>query len=144
MRSNNFRQHKIAIYRLKRNFGQAVTLRQCTSNISDIQTGEITRTYSDYNIIRAIVLPKNIKRDFSYDLSFIAANKNFTYGGFYDVNTRIVMIERKDLKVSGVKLDVNLDWQLIRSGEIYNVSEIVEYQEQNVYILTCTKTEKDA
>jgi hypothetical protein len=41
--------------------------------------------------------PENWMRNFNYDLSYIAAGKNFVYGGYYDVSRRDFIIDSDDL-----------------------------------------------
>jgi hypothetical protein len=60
-------------------------------------TGAITVDERVIKVRRAIILDNKMKREFSYDLSFIAANKNFTYGGFYDTSSRTIIVDGADL-----------------------------------------------
>lgn len=103
---NNLREIRIILYRLKRNFGLSATLRRPVSNNHDIKTGDITRTFTDYAIQKAIMLPTSNLRSFIYDLSYIAASKNFTYGANFDKRTRAIIIDVKDLP-SGFILTTN-------------------------------------
>ena len=93
----SLRQHKAVIYRLKRTFGMLVTFYVPIKNEHNILTGQITRKYDEYKIRRAIVLPSTLDRSFVYDLAFIASNKNFTGGGYFDRNKRTIIIDSKDL-----------------------------------------------
>ena len=99
---NNLREIRIILYRLKRNFGLPAILKKPLTNVNNIQTGEITRTFEEHNINRVIVLPSRNLRDFLYDLSYIAASKNFTYGGMFDKRSRLMIIDVKDLPVDFV------------------------------------------
>src|SRR6185436_5450846 len=85
------------LYRLKRDFGLTVTLHVLLSSDVSYTSGTTTKQFNAYKIKRALVLEATQYRKFAYDLSFIAANKNFTYGGFFDVKQRIIVIERRDL-----------------------------------------------
>ncbi len=93
----SLRQHKLLIYRLKRQFGQPATYYEPTANTHDILTGEITRTYNTYDIKRAVLLPAELQRSFVYDLAYIASAKNFTHGAYFDANNRMVLIDARDL-----------------------------------------------
>lgn len=95
---NTLREVQKIIYTLKRNFGLLMYIQYASADdVYNLQTGEITRTITDIKIRRGILLPENTIRKFLYDLSFIAANKNFTYGGFFERGTRVVLIDVKDL-----------------------------------------------
>jgi len=97
MPDNNLRQISVILYRLKRSYGMSITVCSPIVNDTDLRTGVIERKYRKIKIRRAIVLPANATRDFVYDLSYIAANKNFTYGGYFDVEGRIIIIDNKDM-----------------------------------------------
>lgn len=94
---NNLRQIKVILYRLKRNFGLPVRIMVDESLTHNLQTGVIERVETVVNIKRAIIVTPNMIRDFTYDLSFIAANKNFTTGGYFDTSTRIMILDGKDI-----------------------------------------------
>jgi len=93
----SLRAHRTLIYGLKRAFGQKVSYYVPTTNTHDILTGAITRAYDTYIIKRAVVMPADLVRHFVYDLAFIAAAKNFTGGGYFDANTRTILVAASDL-----------------------------------------------
>lgn len=95
---NVLRETRKIIYNLKRQFGLLMYIQYASSDdVYDLETGEITRTITDIKIRRGVLLPEDTLRKFVYDLSFIAANKNFTYGGFFEKGARVVLIDVKDL-----------------------------------------------
>ena len=63
----------------------------------NLETGAITRDLTYVKIRRGVLLPQRVTREFVYDLSFIAANKNFTYGGFFQEGDRYIIVDAKDL-----------------------------------------------
>lgn len=93
---NNVRQIKLVLYRLKKDFGQPIKILTQTTMTQNVQTGVIQTNERLINI-KAIVVDAKISRDFVYDLSFIAANKNFTYGGEFDTSKRQLIIDGADL-----------------------------------------------
>lgn len=94
---NVLRQITVILYRLKRQFGQRVTIYQYDSQTNNVETGEISRTYNTIVVRRAPVLPNNIDRSFIYDLTYIAANNNFVGGGLFDRKQRNLIFDAKDL-----------------------------------------------
>jgi len=94
---NNVRQIRRVIYSLKKTLGFPVSILVLASIDQDLQTGEIDHSDRVINIRRAVIATAKEVRDFAYDLSFIAANKNFTYGGFFDISQRIMILDGKDL-----------------------------------------------
>lgn len=78
---------KFAVKTIKsfiRDYGVPVSWISLNSSERDLDTGEITKDETTTNIKKAVLMPETLARKFSYDLSYIAANKNFVYGGFYD------------------------------------------------------------
>ena len=130
------------IYNLKRQWGTAMTLRRETISL-DVDTGVETPTVTaTVTISRGILLPRKMITDFSYDLSYIAANKNFTYGGFYGKTTRLILIDSKDL---GTYTIAKQDYVVINSKR-YIVNELDEYDHNTnviAYMLTVTNVEAD-
>jgi len=92
----SLRQHKLLIYRLKRTYGQSIKYLVPTTNAHDILTGAVSRAYTQFNIKKAVVMPADLARSFVYDLAFIASGKNFTHGGFFDANNRVILVSARD------------------------------------------------
>jgi len=93
---NNLRQINTILYRLKRNYSCDVKLRNRISSEVNRETGVLDMSYEALDI-RAIVLPAKAVSSFVYDLSYVAANRNFTYGGFFGSHTRTVIVDGIDL-----------------------------------------------
>lgn len=138
MFDNNLRQIRIILYRLKRSYGLPARIKRPTRNDYDITTGAITREYLEIPIRRVIVLPTNDARKFAYDLAFIAANKNFTYGGFFDKNTRNMIIDVKDLPRGFV---LSSDDHLVFEDRAYAIKDFQLAEHNQGYLLTVTEIE---
>ena len=137
MRDNRLRQIKLVIYALKRAFGAKIQVYRVTSETHNVRTGVIDRIYSKQTIRRAVVLPNNITRDFVYDLSFIAANKNFTYGGLFDPEQRNMILDAKD--VSNGFVPNNNDY-VIYNNERWLVAKVVPTAEVKAFFMTIKRT----
>jgi hypothetical protein len=94
---DGLRQISVVIYRLKRKFGKRIIIRQITYESRDVTTGVLTQDENDLVINRAVLLPTKVKRDFAYDLSYVAASKNFTYGGTFISGQRTLLIDNRDI-----------------------------------------------
>jgi hypothetical protein len=131
---NVLRQNKVAIYRLKRNYGLAGTIYRPDPDAYafNVETGRQAREWAYVTIKRMIRLPAVIAKKFLYDLSFIAANKNFTYGGFFDVDAILFIIDRKDM--GDFELDDN-SFIWIENKNRYEVSKFVEVEELAAYMV---------
>lgn len=114
---------KRVIYNLKRRFGESLSVVRPGSRTPNLSTGVITSGEdTSISVGKAIILPGKAERKFSYDLSFIAANKNFTYGGFYDVDQREIIIDAKDLGAFVPKISDHILWRT-KKHEVKQVSE---------------------
>lgn len=67
-----------------RDYGQTVTWVTTGTITRDLLTGDPDKNETKTVIKRALIMPEHVGRKFSYDLSYIAANKNFVLGGFFD------------------------------------------------------------
>ena len=134
-----YKHVKNVVYSLKRRYGQAVTLtRQTVAGTPDYTSGVITgRVTVDQLVKKAILLPARGMRTFNYDLSYIAANKNFTYGGLYDKFQRRLIIDQKDVPST---FTIDLDITVTIGTRKYEVKEMQEYEEQSAILLIIVET----
>ena len=142
-RQNALRQISGIIYRMKRQYGLPVIIRRRVNSVYDVETGKLSGTEQDIKVVRAPVLEGRVLKSFFYDLSFIAANKNFTYGGYVDTNTRMVIFDAKDLPKTFETSDED---QVIFEDRIYEIKEIhpAEFIKGYLYIVRSTKRTPDA
>ena len=116
------------IYPLKRRYGVPATLFRLDSKIDNIQTGKVQKSYTRVRITRVAALPQNTLRKFIYDLSFIAANKNFTYGGFFDHMQKVLLVDGKDLPAN-FEIDPNDHFEL--EGIRYSIKKLELFEHDN-------------
>jgi len=147
MSQNVLRQNKIAIYRLKRNYGLSCRIYrpEPDSYAYDLETGRQQRVWDHIDVKRGIRLPAVIATKFVYDLSFIAANKNFTYGGFFNADTVLFIFDRKDLIISGTTIfTVDSNSHIEVEGKLrYQVSKSIEVEELAAYMISTTAVTGD-
>lgn len=132
---NNLRQISIIIYRLKRQYGVPMQLRRITADDTDLASGKVYRGYHTIDIKRGIALPAKLAPSFAYDLAYVAANKNFTYGGIFGASTRFVILDGKDIP-SG--FEIAEDDELIYEDRIHAIKVINPTATKKGYILTVT------
>ena len=137
---NRLRQVHVLLYKLKRLFGKKVTLREPLTNTNNVQTGVITRTYTLHVIQRAILFPTAETRTFSYDLSYIAANKNFTYGGFYEKNDRLMIVMKRRLPTG---VSINTDWDILvgTANDEYEIKDVSLSENDEAYLMKVTRVQ---
>ncbi len=85
------------LYSLKKEYGFDLTFHKMTEQTLDTELGTSEQTFEIKRVKRAIILPDSKQSTFEYDLAFIAAAKNFTYGGSYDTSLRKIIVDKQDL-----------------------------------------------
>jgi hypothetical protein len=131
----NIGQIKNIIYNLKRKFPTSLELHKKYSYGVDRETGKKSSKTRILKIRRAPILPAKQIPDFIYDLSYIASNKNFTYGGFFGTETRTIIIDGKDIPLD-FELDLNV--KVIINQKSYEIKNINPTVGGRSYILTVT------
>jgi hypothetical protein len=126
------------LYRLKRRYGSQVDIIWTTSSTVDRATGDKTVLKDRLRVNRMIVLPSLIHREFSYDLAYIAAAKNFTYGGFFDTQERRFIVDTKDLPAD---FEISVGQYFVYSGKRYDVKQVEEFEEHTAYFITAKQSE---
>ena len=138
MFGNVLRQIKQIVYRLKRNYGVSIVLVRLSNLVNNVQTGKMTSDKQEISIRRGIIGPTSMLRDFVYDLSFIAANKNFTYGGLFDAGTLALIVDSKDLP-SG--FEPNLNDYITYDSSKYTFKEVFPLAEKYAWAMTLKKVD---
>ena len=127
------------IYKLKRRFGTAATfIRIEETGDTDYTTGVVADNYLEKKDVRNVIfLPYALSRNFSYDLSYIAANKNFTYGGLYDISASTIICDKRDLK----GFDLTLDSYVLVDCKRHEIKKIdAAYQDSTILIIQIIET----
>lgn len=135
---NVLRQHRVILYRLKRNFGTPVTFDEITSLTHNLRTGVKTVGKTVVSLRKAIVLPGDLSKKFSYDLTFIAGNNNFTYGALFDEKFRSIIVEKKDLPAA---FNLELDYYINIDGDRYAIKSITKDSCNIAYLFVANRLE---
>jgi hypothetical protein len=93
------------LYDFKKDYGDDLRYIMLDHVEADIETGRRNnnRTYFDLEVI---IMPQMLVRKFIQDIGYLAADKNFTYGGLNDYNSMPVIIRGQDLP-ENFKADLN-------------------------------------
>jgi len=132
---SNLRLVRGILYQLKRDFPCEILLRNISLSESNKKTGVISKSFEVISVRRAILLPAILKPSFIYDLSFIAASKNFTYGGLFGASTRVVIVDGRDIP-SLFKIEEGL--QVVFKNQAYVLKSIEKLVENLGFLLTVT------
>lgn len=125
------------LYRLKREAGQAIVLYKVASMANDVRTGKSVITYTVIPVKRAIMLPRELNHRYSYDLTFLAANKNFQYGATYDAGDRAMILDGRDLP----NQTLDLQWHYIYQHKRFDLKKVEYYDFNLALYITATETE---
>ncbi len=144
-KQNLLRQITQIIYRLKRNYGDRVVIVQVGVTTNNLKTGKATQKTIMIEVNRAAILPANQKRDFDYDLSFIAANKNFTYGGFFDKIDMVIIVDNFDLlDETNEPAKLSNNDKVLYLGQEYEIANLDVTQDFKSQLLALKRTESAA
>ena len=110
---------------LKRAYPGSVVIHRRGEVTLDLETGEKTFDVQAWQVNKAIILPQDTSRLFSYDLSFIASLKQFTYGAQYDASRRRIIVDNADLP-QGWK--PRKDDYIVYENTKYEITEIQQFE----------------
>ena len=105
--------------------GVRVTFNRTTKGTLDataLENGEVTTTREAWEL-PAILLPDSLDRRFVYDLSYIATNKNFTYGALFDTATRKILVRQADLE-----FEPQIDDAMLFDEERWNIKQVIKFE----------------
>jgi hypothetical protein len=127
------REIKKIIYSLKREWGTPVDIRRETVTLNVDTGNNVITPVLSCSIRRGIILPRAIQTDFVYDLSFIAANKNFTYGGNFEVDNQDLLLDGRDLRDdTNAKFEMHQDDFVYIGTRRYTIQKIRKYDKNGV------------
>lgn len=123
MPSNLLRRISILLYSLKRLYGLPITIFVPGDDSYNLETGSVSRTYTRYRVAKAIILPSKETRNFVQKP-----------GGYFDVDERSIVIDRKDIDI---ELDLNM--HLEYANRRFEFSKILETEDNKAYVLIVKK-----
>ena len=143
MRYNHAQRRRIRavrniLYHLKRVHGVPLDYYSIVRGTLNVETGQkATPTTEVVHVARAITFDGTSRTKFDYDLAFIAANKNFTYGSTFHITDRLFIIDAQDLEADPVK---ETD-QIVYDGKRYSIEKVQELDVKAGYIIDCRFTQ---
>lgn len=126
------RQYKVILYRLKRQFGSSIVYRKLGTTSLDVKTGVSLSSHTDVPIKLAILLPVGRTINFEHDQAYMGAGRNFTYGATFDLNTRVLIIEARDL--GNTVLDTKD--QILINGKVCEILKYNLFEPLSSYYVT--------
>lgn len=126
------------LYRLKRRYGNVVDIVWRESSVTNRETGVKTVVKDSLRVQRMIVLPSQVHREFSYDLAYIAAAKNFTYGAFFDTDTRRFIVDAHDLPTD---FEIKPGYWFVYDTKRYDVKEAERFEENRGWLVLAKQSQ---
>ncbi len=113
---------QMTIYKLKRLYGAEIFVYEQGNPQTDLSTG--IKSWPNKTVTRvdrAIILPVKLTREQTQTISMISSDKQFVYGGMYDISARWFYIDHRDLP-SGY--EIKRDSWIVYDGKQYEIKEI--------------------
>lgn len=110
-----------AFYKMRLDYGRPGKVFQIVSESTDSETGRRTVNQIVIPISQIVVAPMSVVRKFFFDLSYMKANNNFTYGGDFDIADMLVFID--------AKYKVKIENELIIKHERFQIFKVVDVAE---------------
>lgn len=114
-----------AVYMLKHRYPTPVVLLTVDTSEVDARTGTQSIVKSWHYVRKAVVLTIEMKQKFIYDLAYVAANKNFTMGLWFDEHARQVIIDQKDIGTLKIKPQM----YCLIDNELYRINAVDRFPE---------------
>ena len=126
------------VKRLTRHYGKLISFVNPTTGAMNYQTGKRERSFTTVGSVKALVHPSKADHAFAYDLSYLAANKNFVYGGLFERGKIDLIVRTANL----TNFDVNLSTFIMIDGEAYVIGKITnDMAGDYIMVLTVQRTE---
>jgi hypothetical protein len=121
------------LYALKNKWGREAEYYRQVNTVLDVnlESGVVSRDITKVRIRRMIISYPNTIQKFEYDIGFLAANKNFTYGGFYEPGDLVAIVTYSDLP----NVDVSMEDYFYIDNKKYNIQRFQIIGEQTGWLL---------
>lgn len=120
------------LYDLKRQYGQPVGLYEQQISSPDLRNGTLNTIQVVHNIPLAIVLSPKFFTKGIYGTALLKAGRQFSYGAFLNIDTKIVILDRLDLPID---IDISLANHVVLKGTRFEIDSFEELENDLGYIL---------
>lgn len=131
MNRNVPQRMRALLYRLKRDYGEAIEIYKEGTPTLDTQTGARLVPKTVTNVVAA-VLPAKIIRETVRNVAVTGANREFAFGGAYDTNVRGFLVAAEDAPGFAPTAD---DW-IVFGGVKYGIKQIDTVEFDMGWLLT--------
>jgi hypothetical protein len=139
LKRNVGRSVRTALYALQRAQGVPVQIQNVSGGTFDPETGLNTAAKTVVNVRRVVTFSTKQTTRFEYDLGFVAANKNFTYGALFGVGDRVFVVSARDLP-KGFEITLQ-NTHLVFNDKKWKVADFEELDHGAGYIISTRQTQ---
>ena len=128
------------LYDLKKTWGVQVDWFRLLGSAFNVETGKMVTNWEKFSIRRGILLPSQLDRTAMYSLSYLAANKNFVYGGLFDTDNRMLIIDVRDLPRT-FQIDASqpeFNDKIIAEHKRYQLKRVFDFDHSLAWLLHIT------
>lgn len=125
------------VYDLIKDFGGDIRYIVINSSVLNEETGKRAIDKTLYSFTAAIA-PQEMVRKFVQDIGYLAADKNFTYGGLNDYNSVLIIVDGED-----VTFNPDLDGYVIYDNQRYSKARMTRIGDGVAYIFQLKKVMGD-
>lgn len=133
--NNQVQQFRSTLYQLRQDYGTRTDVYRTLFTDTDPETGHRSWTRKRHTVPHGILLPSVLARKFFYDLSYIAANKNFTYGGAVDIKSRVLILDRRELNKD---FEIATEDMIVIDMMRYLIKDVTDLDYNLGYLVTMT------
>jgi hypothetical protein len=126
-----------ALYELKRDYGVPAVLIQVLQEETDSAKGVRSVLRDVVKINKVVPFSETSIKKFWYDIGYLRANSNFTYGGEVQIQTRQIVLQKKDI---GKRTITTSDF-FILEGIRYQVEKVYDLDFQIGYLISLKTAE---
>ncbi|HPT70883.1 MAG TPA: hypothetical protein PLE74_01215 [Candidatus Cloacimonadota bacterium] len=116
-------------YDLRKNHAVVVNWLHLASETINVETGKMTNVYADTKVKKAVLLPIKMDRVLK------VFNGQFAYGGYYDTNTRLLMVEQKNFPKDW-RGEFDANDRVVINGKRYTIANCENYENTTLWLVT--------
>jgi|2_EtaG_2_1085320.scaffolds.fasta_scaffold00029_6 hypothetical protein len=124
------------LYSLRMRYGVKAELYKYEEGVTfDPETGKSgVATRTQIKLRKFVSWAAMTSEKFEYDLAYVAANKNFTYGGLFEVGDRFAIIDWPGEKLAD-NFEMDLSFYIVLDGVRYNIKKYEQLDHKAGFIM---------
>ncbi len=133
---------RLILYALRQKWGVPADFYKMSvaPTANSIETGNKGVTRTKTHIPNLMTTSVDFIRKFEYDIGFLAANKNFTYGGFFEPGDRLAVLDGAYLAEG---MDIDQKDYFVYGGRRYDIQRIEVFDHQVGWMLHLRHTKEN-